>query len=175
MRFLIFICLLLQFNLLAKGQLTPVYSQYLVNGLLINPAYAGSRDVLSALVDYRNQWAGFNGSPVSQTVTAHMPLQNKSLAIGALITNESIGITTTTGIFGNYAYRIRLNNGMLAFGLKAGVELLNENDGQLHFESTKSDPAFGYIGTSVLPNFGVGIYYYNQNYFAGLSLPEILS
>ncbi len=85
MRFLIFICLLLQFNLLAKGQLTPVYSQYLVNGLLINPAYAGSRMFPSALVDYLTSGPSLMVPPVSQTVTAHMPLQKKSLAIGALI------------------------------------------------------------------------------------------
>ncbi len=164
----------MQFHLITMGQNTPVYSQYLINGLLINPAYAGSRDVLSTVVTYRDQWAGFQGAPVTQTITGHMPLQNKSLALGVIITNESIGIINNTGIFGNYAYRVRLSSGMLAFGFKAGVDLFKENDSQLNIKD-QGDYVFTNKGSYVLPNFGAGVYYYNSNYFAGLSLPTILS
>lgn len=174
MRYVIFICLFVQFHLITMGQNTPVYSQYLINGLLINPAYAGSRDVLSTVVTYRDQWAGFQGAPVTQTITGHMPLQNKSLALGVIITNESIGIINNTGIFGNYAYRVRLSSGMLAFGFKAGVDLFKENDSQLNIKD-QGDYVFTNKGSYVLPNFGAGVYYYNSNYFAGLSLPTILS
>ena len=157
------------------GQFTPVYSQYIVNGLLINPAYAGSRDVLSTLIDYRNQWAGFPGSVITQTLTAHMPLQNKSVAIGLIVSNESYGLTSNTGVFGNYAYRIRMSTGTLAFGFKAGFELLKENDANLYLENPV-DPVFSNNGiNNYLPNFGIGVYYFNNKFFAGLSLPEILS
>jgi type IX secretion system PorP/SprF family membrane protein len=156
------------------GQSIPVYSQYIINGLLINPAYAGSRDVLSTVISYRDQWTGFPGTPVTQTLTGHMPLQNKSLALGLIITNESIGVINNTGIFGNYAYRVRLNSGMLAFGVKAGVQLYKENDYQLYIKDP-GDYVFSNNGNYILPNFGAGVYYYNSTCFAGLSLPTILS
>jgi hypothetical protein len=54
----------------------PVYSQYLQNGLVINPAYAGTRGILSGFVSYRMQWMGINGSPSLQTVSLHTPMKN---------------------------------------------------------------------------------------------------
>ena len=174
MRYVILIGLFIQLHINVIGQIFPIYSQYLTNGLLINPAYAGSRDVLSTVLDYRNQWAGFDGAPVTQTLSGHMPLQNKSLAVGIIITNESMGIINNTAIFGNYAYRMRLNSGMLAFGLKAGIELYKESDSQLIIKDP-GDYLFSNNGSYLLPNFGVGMYFYNSSYFAGISLPTILS
>lgn len=174
MRYVTFLILFNLIHTVVMGQIFPLTSQYLTNGLLINPAYAGSRDVLSTVLDYRDQWVGFDGAPVTQTFSAHMPLQNKSTAVGVIVTNESIGIINNTSIFGNYAYRVRLNSGMLAFGLKAGIELYKENDSQLTLQTPGVSP-FLNNGNYLLPNFGAGVYYYNARYFLGLSLPTILS
>lgn len=159
----------------SKAQLFPVYSQYLVNGLAINPAYAGSRDVLSASLLYRNQWVGFEGAPETMTFGIHFPFPNKALAAGLLIQNERIGISSNVSYYGNYAYRIRTKKGFLSFGLKAGFESSKENTSKVIIENSGDEVFEPKSEGFILPNFGAGVYYYNTKYFLGASLPEILS
>lgn len=158
-----------------RGQYFPIYSQYMMNGLAINPAYAGSRDVLSASVMYRNQWVGFDGAPVTMTLGAHWPFRNKALAAGLLMTSEKIGVMNNISCFGNYAYRFRVQNGFFSLGLKAGFELWKENQSKI-LTQDENDGAFNRTSASnTLPNFGFGIYYYTDKYFFGTSVPLILS
>jgi type IX secretion system PorP/SprF family membrane protein len=157
------------------SQFTPIYSNYLMNGLSINPAYAGSRDVLSLSLMSRKQWVGFDGAPFTTSFSGNMPFKNKALAMGLIVSNEKIGIRNNFNCYANYAYRIRTNNGFLSFGLKAGFESIKDNNSEINAQDP-SDAVFnngskGYI----LPNFGFGIYYYNSQFFAGLSVPTFLS
>jgi type IX secretion system PorP/SprF family membrane protein len=103
----------------------PVYSQYLQNGLVINPAYAGSRGALSALLSYRLQWMGTKGSPVIQSLSLHTPMKNDRVALGILAQFMQYGFTKSTSIYANYAYHVKVGNGKLSFGLKAGADLSN--------------------------------------------------
>jgi len=158
----------------ANSQLSPIYSQYLMNGLAINPAYAGSRDVLSLSMMSRWQWVGFEGAPITTTFSGNMPFKNKALAMGLLISNEKIGIRNNLSCFGNYAYRVRTSNGFISFGLKAGFEMLKDNESLI----TTQNPDNAFSGSNkgyFLPNFGFGVYFYNSKFFAGLSVPTFLS
>jgi type IX secretion system PorP/SprF family membrane protein len=145
-----------------------------MNGLAINPAYAGSRDVLSLSLMSRWQWVGFEGAPFTTTFSGNMPFKNKALAMGLLLMDQKYGVTDNLSCFGNYAYRIRTYNGFLSFGLKAGFGMLRENQSQF---TTQTPEALFNTGNKgyFLPNFGFGIYYYNTKYFAGLSVPTFLS
>src|SRR5690606_32849422 len=87
-----------------RAQHNIVYSQYLFNGLLINPAYAGSHVQLSASLTYRNQWVNFAGAPETATFGAHTSLRKGKIGVGLLTTVDRIGSYTNTGIFGSYAY-----------------------------------------------------------------------
>src|SRR5690606_33138222 len=98
--------ILLLLALTSEAQHSPLISQYMLNGLVINPGYTGSREVFTANALYRNQWVGFDGAPVTQVVSVHAPLKNKSIALGILFKNEKVGVSNTTGITGNVAYRI---------------------------------------------------------------------
>jgi type IX secretion system PorP/SprF family membrane protein len=170
--------LVLGFVLASAGwaQHFPVYSQYMMNGLAINPAYAGSREVLSATFLYREQWVGFEGAPGIFSLGAHMPFRNQRVALGVLVSNESIGLENNTSLYGNYAYRIQMGSGKLAFGLKAGFSLAKEQISRVTLHDPTVDKAFDDLKETVfMPNFGFGVYYSNSTYFAGLSLPSILS
>lgn len=148
----------------------------MMNGLSINPAYAGSRDVFSLTAMSRHQWVGFEGAPTMYSLGVHMPLRNEKIGIGLIANNESVGIENSTGLYGNYAYRIRLGNGKLAFGLKAGFDLVKEQQDKITLHDTNSDAAFDGINESLfLPNFGFGMYFSNTDYFAGISIPSLLS
>jgi type IX secretion system PorP/SprF family membrane protein len=158
-----------------NAQHFPIYSQYMMNGMAINPAYAGSREVVSLLFSQRWQWVGFDGAPTTTGISAHMPTKSKTVAFGLQVLDERIGVTNNLSVFGNYAYRVRMGTGRLSLGLKAGVEVLKENLNMITLPQ-KDDPTFTEAKpTSYLPNFGFGAYYYNDKFFAGLSVPSLLS
>lgn len=162
-------------SLTLNAQHFPIYSQYMMNGMAINPAYAGSREVVSLLLAQRWQWVGFEGAPTTTELNAHMPTKSKTVAFGLQLLDERIGVTNNLSVFGNYAYRVRLGTGRLSLGFKAGFEILKENLGKLTLPQ-KDDPSFNQASsTSYLPNFGFGAYYYNDKFFAGLSVPSLLS
>ena len=158
-----------------QGQYFPIFSQYVSNGLVINPAYTGSREVLSLNLLYRNQMVGFNGSPQYQTLTAHTPLKNDNIGIGLQFLNESAGPIRNTHIYTSYSYRVRFAKGKLSFGLKAGVNYGQYNWNNVYTNDTH-DPAFNNNNNSfLLPNFGAGVYYYSNKFFSGISVPYLLS
>ena len=174
---LITIILLLTITASEAGSqhLFPVYSQYMLNGLALNPAYAGSRDVFNITLGYRNQWVGFDGAPVSQTFSAHSPMKNENVALGIFMHNEQIDVRNNTSLYLNYAYRIPAGKGRLALGLKAGGVVRNANWSNI----TLNDPgdiAFSDPATQdIIPNFGFGTYYYTDRWFIGASIPFFLS
>jgi type IX secretion system PorP/SprF family membrane protein len=161
---------------LGMAQYFPIYSQYMMNGLAINPAYAGSRDVLSATLLGRQQWYGFDGAPRNIAFGAHMPLKNAKSAVGMQVHNETFGIERNTGIFGIYAHRFRVGNGKIALGMKAGISFINEDISKVSLKTPSGDAAFDDIKEGmVMPNFGFGVYYSDDKFFGGLSLPTILN
>jgi type IX secretion system PorP/SprF family membrane protein len=148
-----------------------LYSHYTFNGLAINPAYAGSHDMLSISLSHRSQWMGFEGAPSYNIMGVHTPFKNTKMGLGLLVMNESIGLHKYTGIYLNYAHRLNLGRGKLALGLKAGM-------GTGKFDQIDlggGDIVFGENSNSyLLPNFGVGVYYYTKKFYAGLSVPLLL-
>ena len=153
----------------------PVYSQYLQNGLVINPAYAGTREVLSCFLSYRMQWMGTKGSPLLQSLSVHSPLKNDRVALGIVAQFMQYGATKSTSIYADYAYHIKLRTGTLSFGMKAGADLSNTDYTGLTLIDA-NDPVFTSNNRPLfLPNVGAGVYYFNDKYFAGLSIPTFLS
>jgi type IX secretion system PorP/SprF family membrane protein len=170
--FSIIIFFVLSFNI-GKSQHFPIYSQYLLNGLAINPAYAGSRDVLSTSIMYRKQWINFPGTPSTATLSAHAPMRNRKISLGVNLISERIGVSNNNSFFVNYAYRVRMGLGHLAFGLKAGTEILHDDYGKI---STKDDDVvFSSSESFLFPNVGFGMYYSTSQFFMGASIPSFLS
>jgi type IX secretion system PorP/SprF family membrane protein len=160
----------------AFGQQVPLYSQYMFNGLVINPAYAGSHESLSMTALYRKQWIGIDGAPTTQTFSAHAPLKNQKIALGLNLLNDYIGVTHQYGFDGIYAYRIQFQNGgKLSFGLQAGAGRFVSDYSSLA-KKDPNDPSFQTNqSTSFVMNFGTGAYYYSKKFYAGLSVPKLLN
>ena len=153
----------------------PVYSQYLHNGLMINPAYAGSREALSAVLSYRMQWMGTPGAPVLQSVSLHSPMKNDRVALGLKAQFMQFGVTKSTSVYAVYAYHVIVGNGKLSFGLKAGVDMSNTDYTGLLL-TNMGDPVFTTDEKPyILPNVGAGVYYFSNSLFAGFSVPSFLS
>lgn len=159
--------------MLVHGQQDPLFSQYMFNTLAFNPAYAGSADVMTVLALSRHQWVGFEGAPSTQTFVAHSPLKNQNMALGFTAINDRAGPVRQTGILADYAYRIRVNDeSQLAFGLKGGINIFQADIASL--STVEVDPANVNIEGKVLPNFGFGLFYHSERYYAGFSVPKLL-
>ncbi|WP_300021723.1 type IX secretion system membrane protein PorP/SprF [uncultured Maribacter sp.] len=153
------------------------YTQYMYNTFSVNPAYAGSRDVLSISALHRSQWVGRDGAPNTQTLSVHGPSSDK-VGLGLSIVHDEIGNNTNQNTYIDAAFSYTLktsDNNKLSFGLKAGGHLLN-----LDFNNLRNFSAGGTAITDsdlykkFTPNFGAGLYYHNDQFYAGLSIPDFL-
>lgn len=153
-------------------------SMYLFNGLYLNPAYAGSRDALNATVMYRNQWVKIPGAPQTASVGVNSPLNNDKLALGLLYSYDQIGVTKTNSVNAGFAYRIKVGKKRditLSFGISAGFENYRADLNSVA-TTDANDPSFaGNNQNRWLPNVGAGFYAYSNNFFAGVSVPYILT
>jgi type IX secretion system PorP/SprF family membrane protein len=153
----------------------PVYSQYLQNGLMINPAYTGSRGALSTFLSYRMQWMGTKGSPVIQSVSLHSPMKNDKVALGIMAQFMQFGFTKSQSVYASYAYHIKLKNGKLSLGMKGGFDRSNTDYSRILLTNS-GDPVFSTNDKPYfLPNVGAGAYYFGDRLFAGVSIPSFLS
>jgi type IX secretion system PorP/SprF family membrane protein len=172
---LLSLLLLLTIDLFAQQD--PQYSQYMFNTLAVNPAYAGSRDVLSMTALGRKQWVGLAGAPTSATFSADCPVRKEKIGLGLMFSTDKIGIQKTTAASFFYAYRIRARIGTLALGLSGGVMQYNADltSVALSSNNTQMDPAFQNNVNKILPNFGAGVYFSNDKLYLGVSAPHLVN
>ncbi|WP_128544690.1 PorP/SprF family type IX secretion system membrane protein [Larkinella soli] len=158
----------------ALAQQDHMFSQYMFNMMALNPAYAGSRDVLSMTAMYRNQWGGVEGAPQTTTFTLDMPVNRERVGLGLQLFNDRIGEYNTTGAYASYAFRIRVGDRTtLALGLQAGASSFRADLASVRTDQG-GDPAFAQNISKILPNFGTGIYISNDRTYFGLSVPQLV-
>lgn len=160
--------------LTVQGQQEAQYTQYMFNGLAINPAYAGSRDVLSVVGLYRKQWVGIDGAPQTMSLSGHAPL-TEQLSIGAQVVNDQIGINQKTNLIGTFSYWIPLNDRgtRLSFGIQGGVDNYKVDNNKLNLSSPDEDN-FSENFSAFKPNIGAGLYLYSERLMLGLSTLELV-
>jgi type IX secretion system PorP/SprF family membrane protein len=158
------------------GQQDPMASQYMFNGLFINPAYAGSHQFYNITSLYRKQWVNFDGAPSTQILSVDGPLKNRNVGLGLLLSNDKIGVSKQTDFYGNYAYHINMGGGLkLSMGLRAGGSYYRAKLTDLTVWDENDEVFAKDINGEFLPNFGSGLYLYSSKLFLGLSVPHILN
>jgi len=166
-------CFLFLMSSLGYAQQDPQYSQYMFNQLVINPAYAGSKEALSVVMDLRKQWVAMPGSPQTGTISMHGQLLN-SLGIGGHLIAESIGPTKWTAAYFDAAYRFKVGRGKLSFGLSGGIVNYNVNASALDYKDG-GEPILNYTGPRTKFDINTGFYYYNQSFYIGGSITHFNS
>lgn len=168
------VVLIIMLTVTAKAQQAPMYSQYMFNMMNINPAYAGSRGVVTATALYRNQWVGLDGAPKTSSLSVDMPVKEKKIGLGFQVYDDRLGIERTTGFNASYAFRIQLTeSGTLSLGLQAGV--LNYKANYTEARTFQpNDPAFSQNINGILPSAAAGIYFNSDKFYVGLSTPALL-
>jgi type IX secretion system PorP/SprF family membrane protein len=170
----IILIVLILIPLKAFSQQDPMYSLYVFNGLLLNPAYAGTQDALNATMLYRNQWVNIPGAPKTGVFSLDAPIRNQKVGLGLNVEFDKIGVSNHTGVLGAYSYKIKFVNSTLSFGVQAGIGFSNTNFTSVKYtDQGVSDEAFQANYNDILPNFGFGLYYYADKFYAGFSIPQI--
>lgn len=161
------------------AQQDPQFTQYMYNMSVINPAYATADEgILNLGGLYRTQWVGFEGAPKTATFFAHTPINNK-MELGLSLTNDNIGnIVNETNVYADYAYVLPVGlESKLSLGLKAGFTMFDANFNGFNLQSggPGTDIAFNENISRMFPNLGIGAFYFTDNYYIGLSAPNMLS
>lgn len=157
-----------------QAQQDHMFSQYMFNMMAMNPAYAGSRDVLSMTALYRNQWGGIEGAPQTTTFTIDMPVNRERIGLGLQLFNDRIGEYNTTGAYASYAFRIKVGSrSTLGLGIQAGASSFQADLAKVKTDQG-GDPAFSENISKILPNFGSGLYLSNDRFYLGVSVPQLI-
>jgi type IX secretion system PorP/SprF family membrane protein len=154
------------------AQQDPQYSQYMFNQLVINPAYAGSKEALCMAVSTRNQWVDMPGAPKTNTMFLHGPLLNKSIGLGGYVIQESIGPKKWTGIYGDFAYRFKLGKGKLSLGLSAGYTHYVFDLSKLDFKDASETFSSNTVSPGAM-DFTTGFYYNSKSFYIGGSITHL--
>lgn len=164
----------------AKAQQTIQFSQYMFNGLALNPAYAGYREDLTLNLSDRIQWVGISDAPKTSSVAVDglANQENKNVGLGFIATLDQLGPESSVSAYANYAYRLRLDEldtKRLCFGIGAGV-LQYSLDGS---KFSALDAGDGSVPTGVVskitPDFRFGVYYSSSSVYFGASVFNLLS
>ncbi|PTS95171.1 hypothetical protein DBR11_21750 [Pedobacter sp. HMWF019] len=168
---------LLLFSNLVKGQQDAQFSQYMFNGIYINPAYAGYKEQLNVHAFYRNQWTGITGGPKTMSLAVDAIANNGNVGLALQISSDHLGAQQNESVFGNYAYRIPMNSdgsARLAFGLGVGATQLGIDGSKLNPNDPEIDQPTG-VQSTILPDARIGVYFSNNRYYAGLSADNLVS
>ncbi|WP_448699097.1 type IX secretion system membrane protein PorP/SprF [Mucilaginibacter sp. AW1-3] len=160
------------------AQQTVQFSQYIFNGLAVNPAYAGYKEDWTLSLSSRLQWTGIEGAPKTSTVSADGLTRNSNIGLGFIATSDLLGPQNTSSLYANYAYRLRLDENdtkRISFGIAAGLVQYSLDGSKF----TATDIGDGNVPSGseskLTPDFRLGIYYYTPDYYVGASVLNVLS
>ncbi|MEQ9306026.1 MAG: type IX secretion system membrane protein PorP/SprF [Marinoscillum sp.] len=152
------------------GQQQAMYTQYMFNGLAINPAYAGSHESISFTAISRFQWLGIDGAPETHTASVHSPVPGKNIGIGLVFSNDQIGVTSHNSVYLSYSYKIQMRALNISMGLQGGF-----NDFTNDYQALGvNDPNLQGTFRRFRPNFGIGVFVSSDRFYAGVSVPTAL-
>ncbi len=179
-------------SLYSNAQQVPVYSQYMMNGFLFNPAIAGSEGYTAINLIAREQWIGLRNAPKTHAISGQTRILKNSyiskaasvrkrqklssrsgkVGVGGYVFNDKNGPIDRTGMQLSYAYHIRMHQSQLSFGLSGMFYQFSIDQEKITFE--EQDIFFDMTDKSIfIPDASVGVYYTNPNIFAGFSASQL--
>lgn len=157
------------------SQQDPQYTQYMYNMQIVNPAYAGSEGTLNIGLLHRTQWVGLDGAPKTTVAAINAPVK-KNIGMGLSVFADVIGPVKEQNVFVDVSYTIQTSDyANLAFGLKGGFSFLDAQLSTLDLGDDIPDDVFNNDINDSYANFGAGVFYYTDHFYAGLSMPNMLN
>ena len=171
----ILIVILVFVTALSKAQQLPMYSQYLTNDFIINPAIAGSKPYYPIQINSRSQWSGLGAiAPKTNTLSYHMPLAYDAIGVGAVVMQDQTGPYSQIGVNLSFAYHIQLDKDditRLSLGLSGLMtqHTLRQDDLTFH----NPDPEFQGSYSKMVPDASFGVYLYSKNFSLSASAHQL--
>lgn len=163
---------LMLIGLVSYAQQDAQYTQYMYNTINVNPAYAGSRGVLSIFGLHRTQWVGLDGAPTTNAFSVNSPIANSNLGVGLSFVNDKIGPTNENTISADLSYTIQTSETYkLSFGIKGTANLFNLDVTKLNPQNS-GDPLLQNLDNDFSPNVGAGVYLHSDKLYLGASVPN---
>lgn len=170
--------LLMCCSLAVKSQQDPQYTQYMYNMSIVNPAYtSNARGIINFGTLFRFQWQNVEGAPKTLTFFAHSPLSDR-VETGISFISDDIGdgILKENNAYIDFAYILKLDTkSNIALGLKGGITNFETNFNGFQLPEFQDDDAFNENTNNTFPNLGVGVFYHRDNFYAGVSAPNLLT
>lgn len=158
------------------GQQDPQYNLYQFNQMVINPAYAGARNAFAVIADVRSQWVGIDGAPKTNCLSMHAPIANNKLGVGVTLVNDGLGPRTSNGIYGNFAYILKLGNRWkLSTGIGVGLLSYRFDFNRLNFKSPEINTQLYENQRLSVVDLSAGMYLRTDKFFLGLSSTHLSS
>ncbi|SMD36944.1 type IX secretion system membrane protein, PorP/SprF family [Reichenbachiella faecimaris] len=157
------------------AQQDPLYSQYQFNQLMINPAYAGMYNSLSAGAISRFQWAGIDGAPRTNTVIIQSGLLEGRMGVGGLVLNDQFGVSNNYEVQLAGSYNINFEHARLGMGIQGGYIQYGYDFSKVNFDYLDDPEILNGHETISKPNVGLGLMYMSERFFVGASVPRILN
>ncbi len=155
------------------GQQLPQFSQYMYNTIIVNPAYAGSKETINIMALHRSQWIGVNGAPVTQFASIHAPISEKNIGGGLSFVNDKLGYENSSYIYGDLSYTIRTSyTTQLSFGLKVGASHYSLDDELLNDPEVIQDAFFNDKLNYWNFNVGAGVFLDGESWYLGIAVPR---
>jgi len=176
-RILQILCLLLLYTTLVNAQQDAQFSQYMFNGIYINPAYAGYKEQLNVHAFYRTQWTGIQGAPKTMSIAVDAIANDGNVGLALQVSSDKLGAQRNQSVYGNYAYRIRMNadgTSRLAFGIGVGAVQLGIDGAMLNPNDPEIYQPVG-LQSTILPDARAGVYFSNDRFYAGFSADNLVS
>lgn len=161
-------------GVVSHAQQDAQFTQYMYNTININPAYAGSRGVMSIFGLHRTQWVGLDGAPTTNTASIHTPINESNVGVGLSFVNDKIGPTNENNISVDVSYTIKTSESYkLSFGIKGSANLFSLDRDKLN-PLDPADDHLQQVDSKFSPNIGAGVYYHGDKFYAGLSVPNFI-
>ncbi len=177
-----------------RAQQLPLYSQYMMNSFLLNPAVAGNDGLTSFNLTAREQWLGFENAPRTIAISGqsrllrnspisrgrsvrHRPTQmsrSGNVGVGGYIFNDRNGIIDRTGFQGTYAYHIMMDRDQLSFGISLTGYQLKLDDRNILLNEVDDPLLMNNRNALFVPDVNLGIYYSSPDYYLGFSTAQLL-
>lgn len=160
---------------ISYAQQLPIFTQYLFNKYVFNPAVTGTSDNFTATANYRYQWQGITDAPRTYILSVHGPHKYKSFGLGGALYTDVTGPTSKTGAYLSYAYQLKVNRvSKLSLGLSGGLMQYRVDGTKITLLDPGDLTLSNALMTKIVPDFGFGAHWYGENFWAGLSVPQFI-
>lgn len=161
---------------MARAQQSPMYTQYMFNKFIYNPAVAGVDPFFQIRSNHRFQWVGLTDPPLTNSISYYGPHGELPMGYGGYIYYDVTGPTSKAGATGAYAYNVGITDDIrLSMGVSVGIMQYRVDGTQIKLKDPTDQALEEAIYSSIVPDANLGVYLYAENYYAGFSTSQLIN